>query len=88
MSLESILVGVLVVLSFALFVTSVISYRRSGERRMALVAVAFLLILLKGILWTFGLFYSEIDIPTTFTLLAVFDVAVLVTFFVATLKPS
>ena len=88
MTLESILVGVLVVLSFALFVTSLISYRRSGERRMAIVAIAFFLILVKGIVWTVGLFYSELDVPTTFTLLAVFDVAVLVTFFVATLKPS
>ncbi len=50
--------------------------------------VTFFLILVKGIVWTVGLFYSEMDVPTTFTLLAVFDVAVLVTFFVATLKPS
>ncbi|MFQ6061450.1 MAG: hypothetical protein ACE5KV_09220 [Thermoplasmata archaeon] len=88
MWLETVLVALVAALSFALFITSIISYRRSRDSKIAVVSVAFFLILVKSVIWIAGLFNPEIDVPTIFILLAVMDVAVLLTFFVATLKPS
>ncbi|MFQ5885088.1 MAG: hypothetical protein ACE5IO_08315 [Thermoplasmata archaeon] len=88
MSLESVFVGLLFILCLALLITSLISYRRSRDSKIAIVSVAFFLFFLKSVIWIIGLFSAEIDVSTTFVLLAIMDVAVLLAFFGATLRPS
>ncbi|MFQ6128795.1 MAG: hypothetical protein ACE5QW_07840 [Thermoplasmata archaeon] len=88
MSIESVFVGLVVVLSLTLFITSVVSYRRSRDSKIAIVAFAFFLFFLKSVIWVIGLFFIEIQVSTTFVLLAIMDVAVLLILFAATLRPS
>ena len=49
-ALKDVLVGVLIVLSLALAVIGWLSYSRTGNPKIRLVTVAFLLFLLKGIM--------------------------------------
>lgn len=69
------------VLSLALFVIALLSYRRSGERRILLITAAFGLFFVKNLVLSYLLFAGQAgSFPLSSALL---DTAVLLSFYVA-----
>lgn len=66
-------------LSSALFVLTVIAYRRSGNRRLLFVSLAFLLFAVKGFLTGSELFFDEW--PLVDPVASALDFAILLSFF-------
>lgn len=84
--LFDILIAWITVFSFTLFIISVISYFRTGNKRILLVSSAFLLFSIKGIILTMGLYFPEIisvrlDLPSI-----LFDVMILLIIYFAIMR--
>ena len=87
-ALKDILVGLLIILSLALTVIGYMSYRRTGNPKVRMVTIAFVLFLLKGLFLAFGLYITDIarvprDFAGSFDLMLAIDVLVLLTLYLA-----
>ena len=77
------LVGILFVLSLALTIIGGLSWRRTGNPRIGMVSIAFILFLVKGLFLVGGLYFINwIDVPRDFA--APFDLMLLVDVLVLT----
>ncbi|MFW3146299.1 MAG: hypothetical protein ACMUIE_05760 [Thermoplasmatota archaeon] len=83
----------MIVLSLALAVIGWLSYSRTGNPKIRLVTVAFLLFLLKGIILAVGLYLTDLvevprDFAAPFDIMLAVDVAVLFTLYMALFRRS
>lgn len=82
----NIVAAVLVVLSFTLLVISLVAWRKSGNRRIAIVSISFLFFFLEGVLFTYQLFYSTFSSEMFATVIGILNVVILLFIFAATFK--
>ncbi len=74
------------VLALALTVIGALAYRRTRDRSLLVLTTAFGLFFVKGIALTAYLFLGLHDVTTLFYVVGGFDVAILVAFYVFTLR--
>jgi hypothetical protein len=91
--MKDILVGLLIILSIALTVIGSLSYRRTGNPKVRMVTIAFVLFLLKGLFLAVGLYLTDIvKVPRgfagSFDLMLAIDVLVLLTLYLALFRKS
>ncbi len=87
-ALKDILVGLLIILSLALTVIGYMSYRRTGNPKVRMVTIAFVLFFLKGLFLAIGLYLTDlVKVPRgfagSFDLMLAIDVLVLLTLYIA-----
>ncbi|MGA1792903.1 MAG: hypothetical protein ACMUHM_03040 [Thermoplasmatota archaeon] len=87
-ALKDVLVGLLIVLSLALTIIGWLSYRRTGNPKVRMVTIAFILFLMKGVFLAVGLYFTDlVRVPRgfagSFDLMMVLDVLVLLTLYLA-----
>ena len=76
-------------ISLGLLVLAIISYRKYHNFKMLVLGIVFLLLLIKGILFTVTIFYPDITVLNDFLFSrysGMFDVLMLISLFVATMK--
>ena len=87
MEIQDIIISAFVtIFSLGLLVVSLASYRKYKNLKLLFVSIVFLVLLLKGILFSIGLFVDDFVILNTPTYVGLFDLIVLILLFVATLK--
>lgn len=87
-ALKDVLVGLLIVLSLALTIIGWLSYRRTGNPKVRMVTIAFILFLMKGVFLAVGLYFTDlVRVPRAFAgsfdLMLAIDVLVLLTLYLA-----
>ena len=87
MEMESIVIeACITIFSLGLLVVSLLSYRKYKNTKLLFVSLVFLVFLLKGILFSLGLFNAQIAGIVSNPYTGLFDLVVLVLLFIATLK--
>ena len=87
MEIESIIISAFItIFSIGLLLISLASYKKYKNLKLLFVSLVFIVFLIKGILLSLGLFYEEIAAILTSTYSGLFDLAILVLLFIATLK--
>jgi hypothetical protein len=79
------IVGITTVFSLGLSIISLISYRKSKNKKIFFVSVVLLLFFIKNLLLSFFLFTSQIQNDITILALELFDLLILVFLFTAVL---
>jgi len=87
-ALKDVLVGLLIVLSLALTFIGFLSYRRTGNPKVRMVTIAFVLFLMKGAFLAVGLYFTDlVRVPRgfagSFDLMLAIDVLVLLALYLA-----
>ncbi|MGA1866321.1 MAG: hypothetical protein ACMUFK_02505 [Thermoplasmatota archaeon] len=85
---KDVLVGLLIILSLALTVIGFLSYRRTGNPKVRMVTISFVLFLLKGIFLAIGLYFTDLvrvprDFAFSFDIMLTIDVLVLLALYLA-----
>ncbi len=86
MVLENIVAAGISVLALALTVIGGLAYRRTRDRTLLVLTAAFAMFLAKGLALTAYLFLGFQDVTILFLIVGGFDVAILVLFYVSTLR--
>ena len=87
MGVESIIISASVtVFALGLFIVSLISYRKQNNPKLIFICLVFLIFLIKGILFSLGLFFEQLTPINSSQYLGLFDLVILVALFIATLK--
>lgn len=86
MAIENFLVAAVTVFALALTVIASLAWRRTGDRRLVFLGVAFALFAAKGIVLTWALFLAPLAWPTFILVLGAFDLAILASFYGVTLR--
>lgn len=81
--LAEIMIAWITVLALAISVISVVSYRRSGSRKMLLVTSGFTLFFVKGLVLSMGILSTQVDWKSLVMYSILLDTIILVTFFAA-----
>jgi len=84
--IENLIYAFMVVFSLSLLVVAILSFRRSGNAKIALVAAAFMLFLAKGILFSVQLFTDAMSQESLWIGSGLLDIGILATIFLAALK--
>lgn len=79
------IVGITTVFSFGLLIISLISYRKSKNKKILFVSLVLLLFFIKNLLLSFFLFTAQIQNNITILALEFFDLLILVFLFIAVL---
>lgn len=74
------------IFALGLFIVSLLSYRKYQNGKLLFVSLVFLIFLVKGILLSLSLFYSQFADIISNPYVGLFDLIVLVLLFIATLK--
>ena len=74
------------IFSVGLLLVSLASYKKYKNLKLLFVSLVFLVLLIKGILLSIGLFFEDLTILNNITYNGLFDLVVLILLFVATLK--
>jgi len=69
-----------------LLVVSLSSYKKYKNPKLLFVSIVFLIFLIKGLLMSIGMFYTDISLLQTISRTGLFDLIVLILLFMATLK--
>lgn len=83
---SAVIYGFLTIFSFGLWIISLLSYRKSKNKKILFVSIVFLLFLLKGVLLSLSIFLIDLQEFLSITFFAVFDLLILLLLFVAVLK--
>jgi len=83
---EIIISAFITIFSIGLLTVSLASYKKYKNLKLLFVSLVFLVLLIKGILLSLGLFIDEIMIINSMPYLGLFDLIILVLLFIATLK--
>lgn len=86
MAIENVLVAAVSVFALALSVIAVLAFRRTRDFHIVLLASAFGLFFVKGLLLTLALFAGSIGLTDLFILSSSFDLAILALFYGFTLR--
>lgn len=79
------IVGITTVFSLGLVIISMISYRKSKNKKILFVSIVLLLFFIKNLLLSFFLFTGQIQNDFTILALELFDLLILVFLFIAVL---
>jgi len=80
-----IIVGFATIFSLGLFIISLISYRKSKNKKILFVNLVLLLFFLKNLFLSFTLFTTQIQNNNTLLVLGLFDLFILVFLYIAVL---
>jgi len=84
---ESIIIyAFITIFSIGLFIISILSYKKTNNKKLIFVSTVFLLFFIKGLILSLSLFYADLKTYIAIPILAVFDLLVLFLLFIATLK--
>ena len=83
---SAVIYGFLTIFSFGLWIISILSYRKSKNKKILFVSIVFLLFLLKGVLLSLSIFLIDLQEFLSITFFAVTDLLILIFLFVAVLK--
>ena len=87
MEIQDIIISAFItIFSVGLLAVSLASYRKYKNLKLLFVSLVFLVFLIKGVLLSLGLFNEDIAIILTSTYAGLFDLAILILLFIATLK--
>jgi len=87
MEIESIIIDAgITIFALGLFIVSLLSYRKYKNGKLLFVSLVFLIFLVKGILLSLSLFYSQFADIISNPYVGLFDLIILVLLFIATLK--
>lgn len=87
MEIEGIIIGAAISINaLILVVTSLMSYRKYKNVKLLFIFVAFLFFLIRGVLFSIGIFYEPFQFFTTTYYLLVFDVIILNILYFSALK--
>lgn len=81
----NIVLGIMTVLAFSLFIISILSYRRSENKKMLFLGGAFISFFVKGLWMTYLLFTEPLEQYLWLPVL-ILDTAILIIFYCSTLK--
>ena len=85
--IESIIIyAFITIFSIGLFSISLLSFKKSKNKKLMFVSTVFFLFFIKGLILSLSLFFAELKPYITIPILAVFDLLVLFLLFIATLK--
>jgi hypothetical protein len=84
--IENVIYAFMVVFSLTLAVIAVKAFRQSNNLKVMIVAIAFILFLAKGILFSVQLFTSVLNQTNLWIFSGLLDIGILSTIFLATLK--
>jgi hypothetical protein len=87
MEIESIIINAgITIFSLGLLAISLASYKKYKNMKLLFIGIVFLVFLVKGILLSLEIFYSEIISISSSTYWGLFDLIILILLFIATLK--
>ena len=84
--LSTIIIGCLVGLSLILLLVSIVSYRRTGNSRLLLVGIAFLVFIVKGVMLLAFLFLGSLSESVELLALVAMDLVVILFLYFAIAK--
>jgi len=84
--LELLIISFIIVISFSLFVLSILSFKKSRSIKMLLISIVFLVFFIKVIIYNVSLYFSNINIFDSITNMWIFDLAVLLLLYIASMK--
>ena len=74
------------IFALGLFIVAILSYREYKNTKLLFVAATFLVLLIKGLILSLGLYYLLFRQISSSEYIAAFDLVILVLLFLATLK--
>ena len=74
------------IFSAGLLIISLLSYKKHRNKKLLFVSLVFFILLIHGILLSLGLFYDEFTVWTSPPYVGLFDLIILISLFIATLK--
>ncbi len=83
---SAIIYGFLTIFSLGLLIISILSYRKSKNKKILFVSIVFLLFLLKGMILSISIFLADLQEFLSIAFFAVFDLLILFLLFIAVLK--
>ena len=87
MEIQNIIISAFItIFSLGLLAVSLASYRKYKNIKLLFVSIVFFVFLIKGLLFSLGLFYENITAFNSGTYMGLFDLIVLILLFIATLK--
>ena len=90
MEIEGIVLGAsITMLSLGLLIISVVSYRKHKNPKLLFISLVFIVLFIKGMLLSLGLFFPELTLINSFiysTYSGLFDLIILIFLFIATFK--
>jgi len=87
MEIQDIIISAFItIFSVGLLAVSLASYKKYKNMKLLFVSLVFLVFLIKGVLLSLGLFNEDIATILTSTYAGLFDLAILILLFIATLK--
>lgn len=87
MDVEGIIIGAAISINaLILVVTSLLSYKKYGNVKLLFIFTAFMFFLIRGILFSLGLFYEFFEVFTTTYYLLIFDILILNVLYFSALK--
>jgi len=87
MEVEGIIIGAAITINaLILIATSLMSYRKYKNVKLLFIFVAFLFFLIRGVLFSIGIFYEPFHFFTTTYYLLIFDVIILNILYFSALK--
>ena len=74
------------IFALGMFIVSLLSYKQYTNKKLLFVSVAFFVFFVKGAIGSLGLFSADVAVLTSDISLKLFDLMILLSLFVATLK--
>ena len=87
MDVESVIISSSVtILSLGLLLLALAGYKKYKNIKLIFVSLVFVVLLVKGILFSFGLFNEDVVELLSFPYVGIFDLIILILLFISTLK--
>jgi hypothetical protein len=87
MGIESIVISACItVFALGLFIVSLASYKKHKNQKLLFICLVFFIFLIKGILLSLGMFSPQLATLASNPYVGLFDLVILATLFIATLK--
>ena len=86
MILTLVISGIIIVFALGLFIISILSYRKFGNKKLLFVSIVFLLLFIKGVLSALSVFVDFIPESDILPYSGLIDIGILTMLYLATLK--
>ena len=87
MEIELIIINACItIFSLGMLIVSLLSFNKYKNTKLLLVSIVFLIFFIKGLIFSFSLFYDNINNIISNIYIALFDLSILILLFMATLK--
>lgn len=86
MAIENVIVAAVMVLALTLTLIALLAWRRTRDRNIVFLGIAFAVFFVKGLILSVALFLTDIGLPTLIILWGSFDLAILALFYGFTLR--